>query len=264
MKVIAFGTLKGGTGKTMVAFNIAGVLAENHRVLLIDVDPQAHLSENVGIDTADQSGITVKNIFEDWKGTTPEDVITVSPMPLVPNIDVISSHIMLTYTERELTFTPDRERVLQKWIQRNEKALSVYDYIIIDTHPDIGIVNQNGFMIADSIILISDVSIRSIQGAELFSYFWGDICKKLDMPNNINALILNNCDNRISQTKEIKEYYKADEDFAHIIVDAIIPQRVHIKDTENKRLPINIIDPKSVGCAAFRNVVCELEVRGVL
>ena len=41
MKVIAFGTLKGGTGKTTVAFNVGGILAEEHKVLFIDVDPHS-------------------------------------------------------------------------------------------------------------------------------------------------------------------------------------------------------------------------------
>lgn len=56
MKVISFGTLKGGTGKTTVAFNVGGILAEEHKVLFIDMDPQSNLTDNVGIDTTVQNG----------------------------------------------------------------------------------------------------------------------------------------------------------------------------------------------------------------
>ena len=46
MKIITMATLKGGTGKTLNTFNIAGILAENSKVLLIDIDPQCDLTSN--------------------------------------------------------------------------------------------------------------------------------------------------------------------------------------------------------------------------
>ena len=52
MKIITMATLKGGTGKTLNTFNIAGILAENSKVLLIDIDPQCDLTSNCGIDSS--------------------------------------------------------------------------------------------------------------------------------------------------------------------------------------------------------------------
>lgn len=66
MKIITFGTLKGGTGKTTSAFNIASCLAEDYKVLLIDCDPQGNLSQDAGIDIADQDAISIKNVFESY------------------------------------------------------------------------------------------------------------------------------------------------------------------------------------------------------
>ena len=63
MKIITMATLKGGAGKTMNTFNIAGILAEKHRVLLIDVDPQCNLSNNCGVDIADPDLKTVRDIL---------------------------------------------------------------------------------------------------------------------------------------------------------------------------------------------------------
>jgi cellulose biosynthesis protein BcsQ len=99
MKVIVFGTLKGGTGKTTVAFNVGGILAEEHKVLFIDVDPQSNLSDNVGIDTADQNGWTIRDVFREPLKTKPKDVITKTPMWQFENLDIIASHIRLTATE---------------------------------------------------------------------------------------------------------------------------------------------------------------------
>jgi chromosome partitioning protein len=264
MKVIAFGTLKGGTGKTTVAFNIGGILAENHRVLFIDIDPQSNLSDNVGIDTTDQSGATIRNVFSNPNHTRASDVITRQPMEELPNIDIIASHIRLTATELQLVAMAGRERILQRWIERNKDVLSEYDYIIIDTNPSMGIVNQNGFMAADKIILVSDVSNKSIQGAQLFTYLWGEACENLDITDKTSALILNNCDRRIGLTANIKEFYMDDEEFGKLIVNTTIPSRVDIKSTEVEYLPINITAPNSDSCEAFRGVVAELKERKVL
>ena len=264
MKTIAFGTLKGGTGKTTVAFNIGGILAEDHKVLFIDVDPQANLSDNAGVDTTDQTGPTIKDVFADPTHVKAESVITKSPMAQLPNLDIISGHIRMTATEFQLVAVAGRERVLQKWIDRNRDVLEEYDYIIIDTNPSMGIVNQNAFMAADEIILVSDVSKKSIQGAQLFSYLWGEVCENMDIEDKTSALILNNCDKRIGLTQDIVEYYQEDEDFGKIILDNTIPARVDVKKTEIRYLPINFTAPNSDAHEAFCAVISELRERKVL
>lgn len=264
MKVVAFGTLKGGTGKTTVAFNVGGILAEEHKVLFIDIDPQSNLSDNVGVDTTDQDGATIRDVFNDPHGTSADDVITKSPMWQLPNLDIISSHIRLTATELQLVATAGRERILQKWMERNKSTLNQYDYILIDTNPSMGIVNQNAFMSADKIVLVSDVSKKAIQGAQLFTYLWGEVCENMDVEDKTSALILNNCDNRIRLSRDIKEYYRDDDDFGKIVLNNIIPSRVDIKNTETNYLPINLTASESTSCEAFRAVVSELKERKVL
>ena len=264
MKVIAFGTLKGGTGKTTVAFNIGGLLAEERKVLFIDMDPQSNLSDNAGIDTTDQHGATVRDVFDSHGKVLAQEVITKQPLWQLPNMDIIASHIRLTATELQLVSTPAREKILKKWIAKNKEALSQYDYIILDTNPSMGVVNQNAFMAADSIILVSDVSKKAIQGAQLFTYLWGEICESMDVEDNTKALILNNCDKRIGLTANIKEYYRDDEDFGKILMENSIPARVDVKNTEVQYLPINLTAPNSDACEAFRAVVAELKQREVL
>ena len=264
MKVIAFGTLKGGTGKTTVAYNIGGILAEEHKVLFIDVDPQCNLSDNAGVDTTDQDGATIRDVFDAPNKTKASEVITSEHMWQLPNLDIIASHIRLTQTELTLVSATARETLLKKWIVKNKEELSKYDYIILDTNPSMGLVNQNAFMAADSIILVSDVSKKAIQGAQLFTYLWGEICENMEIEDNTKALILNNCDKRIGLTQSIKEYYADDEDFGKILMENTIPARVDVKNTETRYLPINLTAPNSDSCEAFRAVVSELIEREVL
>lgn len=263
MKTIAFGTLKGGTGKTTVAYNIGGILAEEHKVLFIDVDPQANLTDNAGVDTTIQDGITVRDIFSNPK-ISPEDVIVKEPMWQFPNLDIIPSHIRLTATEMQLVSTPAREHILRRWIERNRSVLERYDYIIIDTNPSMGVVNQNAFMAADSIVLVSDVSRKALQGAQLFTYLWGEVSEAMQLEDKVKALILNNNDKRIALGKHLMEFYHNDEDFGKIVLKNSIPARVDIKNTELKYLPINITAPSSDSCEAFRDVVNELRTKEVI
>ena len=91
MKIITMATLKGGTGKTLNTFNIGGILAENSKVLLIDIDPQCDLTSNCGIDSSNTEVRTIRDIFENLPKNQPtaEEVIMKSPIPELPNLDLI-------------------------------------------------------------------------------------------------------------------------------------------------------------------------------
>lgn len=264
MKVISCGTLKGGTGKTMVTFNIAGVLAEEHRVLMIDNDPQCNLSDSAGIDTADQDMKSVRDIYENPSKVDPRDVIVKKPVEQLPNLDIIPSHLRLTGTEMQLVSRAGREQILGHYIEDHMDVFGQYDYIINDTNPSMGIINQNAFLAADSIILVSDVSRKAVQGAQLFTYLWEESRANLRKANNVKALIINNFDKRISLSGKLKEYYREDEEFADLLVEQAVPNRVKLKDTELHYAPINVLYPDSDECQAFRNIVKELFEKGVL
>lgn len=263
MKVIAFGTLKGGTGKTTVAYNVGGVLANESRVLFMDMDPQANLSDNAGIDTTIQDGITVRDIFRDPK-ISPESVIVKEPMWQFPRLDIIPSHIRLTATEMQLVSVPAREHIIRRWIERNRDYLEQYDYILMDTNPGMGVVNQNAFMAADAIVLVSDVSKKALQGAQQFTYLWGEVAEAMQLEDKVKALILNNYDKRTNLSKYLQEFYREDEEFGKIFLSTTIPARVDIKNTENAYMPINATAPNSDSCEAFCQVVNELREKGVL
>jgi len=263
MEVIAIGTLKGGTGKTNLTFNIGGRLAENSRVLIIDIDPQANLTINAGLDTTVENAKTVRDILESPTKARPEYVITKAPIDQLPNLDIIASHIRLTAMEVQLVSRAGREFVLSKWIKNNREFLEQYDYILIDTNPSMSIINQNAFVAADSIILISDVSEESKMGAMQFVYLWDEIREAYDLPDNVKAMVLNNVDIRMGQSEEMIAFYREDEDFQDLIVPTYIPYRASLKRTSQAWLPINVLDPKSDACKAVCAVVDELREKGV-
>ena len=262
MKIITMATLKGGSGKTMNTFNIAGILAETKRVLLIDIDPQSNLTSNCGVDSSDLKMKTIKDIFDNLPKNQPraEDIIFKSPIEEIPNLDLIPSSILLFRTEKNLSLKNNREHMLEHFISNNKSYLERYDYIIIDTNPSMSIININAFYISDSIILSCDVSTNSINGAELFCALWEEGREELYKKDNVNAVIVCNVDKRSKLWKDLYEYLLSDE-FPienEKIIDTIIPMSVKLKNTEIEHKPINILYRNDFIQDIYINIVKEL------
>ena len=273
MKIITMATLKGGSGKTMNTFNIAGILAENHKVLLIDVDPQCNLSSNCGIDVSEVGILTIRDIFEKYsynEQPKAQDVIVKSPIEELPNLDIIPSSILLFEVEEKITLLEGRSFILKNFFKRNKEYLNRYDYVLIDTNPSMSVFNINACYIADSIIISSDVSTNSINGAELFCSLWdakrNQINQTADTPkeDNIAALIIGNYDKRTNLSKELIEYVHTAEFSKDMVLETLIPATVKLKDTEVDHKPINIRHPKENIRTYYDNIISELLERGIL
>lgn len=264
MKSIAFGTLKGGTGKTTSCFNLAGALAlnPNNKILLVDGDPQCNLTNDIGIDCSDMDRNNIRTIFENKK-IDPSELIIEGILEELPNVDIIPSNILLLKTEMQLISIAGREKLLANYFEKNKDFFSQYTHVIFDTNPNMGVVNQNIFYFVDSIILISDVSLNAIQGAELFSFLWGENIEDLGIENNIKALVINNFDKRINLAKDLRDYYLDDEEFRDILIDTPIPGSVAMKDTSLNHSPIVVMQPQHQAAIAIKNVVNELIKREV-
>lgn len=261
-KITTIAAMKGGAGKTMVVDNLAGCLAEESNVLLIDADPQANASSGLGIDIAVQDRLTIADILGNGK-IDPESVIIKAPIESLPNLDLIPSTIWLTKTELQLVSRGGRERLLSNYIEDNAELFRKYDYILIDTNPSMGIVNQNAFFVADSIILVTDVSMNGIQGVEMFQYLWDELRRDLRKEDNIKALVINNLDGRIGLSKEIVEYCETEEHLSDLFIKPTIPSRVAFKDTEVEATPINVLKPKRKEQVIIKCLIDALKEKGV-
>jgi chromosome partitioning protein len=258
MKIITVGTLKGGTGKTTTIFNLSGVLGATKKILLIDTDPQCNLSSDTGVDVTKQGIKTIKNIFDG--DVLFKEIVYKKPIECLPNIDIIPSSIQLTTTEFNIMSVAGREQILNNFIKDNQAAFNEYDYVLIDTNPSMSIINQNAFFIADSIILVSDVSLNGIQGAELFIALWENARKNLRKADNIKALIINNYDRRIKLSGELLDYCRENEGVRDLMLNTVIPSAVKLKESEIEHKPTDVPILQEI----FKNIIIELNERGVL
>ncbi|MBZ5941272.1 AAA family ATPase [Weissella cibaria] len=142
MKIMTFTGSKGGVGKTTILFNYAAWLAQNnYRVLLIDGDFQANLSSTF-------QTITNENTLLDvFLGGTPEIRNVAS------NIDLLPASPNLDKVEGLIQNKMYREYLLMEWMRKNADTINQYDFVMIDTHPEFGLLTKNMIAVSDAVIV---------------------------------------------------------------------------------------------------------------
>jgi len=146
-RIIAFFNQKGGTAKTTSTLNVAAALAERgHRVLMIDLDPQASLSMATGVDVA-AIDLSVYDLLID-------EEVGISEIALpstITGVDIAPSHPDLAAAELELLNVIERERQLDNRLR--DADLSAYDMVLIDAPPALNIISINILVAADELVI---------------------------------------------------------------------------------------------------------------
>lgn len=144
MKIITFSAIKGGVGKTTLAYNYGEWLADNgNKILFIDLDHQCNLTQIYNIyDTKD----TIANAFINTGEVRIQSV--------KKNIDLIAGNYELDKVESSLENKSNKDMLLYMWLEDNyeEKDLGQYDYIILDCHPDFAVATRNAIAISHYIV----------------------------------------------------------------------------------------------------------------
>ncbi len=156
MRRIAFMNQKGGVGKTTTAVNLGAALASlGHRVLMVDLDPQAHLTLHVGVDPARLDASVYDLLIDEEVGA--EAVVR----RVDERLSVVPAEVNLAGAEAELVSAADRQRVLRRKL---EPVFDRFDYMIIDCPPSLGLLTMNALALAEEVVVPMQAHFLALQG----------------------------------------------------------------------------------------------------
>jgi chromosome partitioning protein len=247
-KVIAIANQKGGVGKTTTAINLAASLAVlEHRVLLIDADPQANATSGVGFDVRNVKTSIYECVVDD---VDPRSIILNTN---TPNFDLLPSHIDLVGAEIEMLNLPNRERVLKQVI---DKVSQDYDFILIDCSPSLGLITVNALTAADSVIIPVQCEYFALEGLGKLLNTIKIIQSRLNPELQIEGFLLTMFDARLNLSNQVYEEVK--RHFQEMVFETVITRNIRLSEAPSYGLPAIEYDVSSKGAQSYLTLAREL------
>lgn len=240
-KIIAITNQKGGVGKTTTSVNLGAALATlGKRVLLVDIDPQGNTTSGIGVNKADVSNCIYDVIIND---VHPKDAILPTE---IERLSVLPATIQLAGAEIELVPTISREVRLKKSLQL---VKHMFDYILIDCPPSLGILTINSLTAADSVIIPIQCEYYALEGLSQLLNTVRLVQKHLNTSLQIEGVLMTMFDARtnlgIQVIEEVKKY------FQQKVYQTVIPRNVRLSEAPSHGESIITYDPRSKGAEVY-------------
>ena len=248
-KIIAIANQKGGVGKTTTAINLAASLAVlDHKVLVIDADPQANTTSGLNFSPDSDEKRTVYEVMEDK--ISAEDALIQTE---IANLHMIPSHINLVGVEIEMLDVADRESVL-----RNALApiRDNYDFILIDCSPSLGLVTVNCLTAADSVIIPVQPEFFALEGLGKLLQTIRLVQEGVNPALSIEGFLVTMFDGRTRVHTQVVGELR--EHFGDMVFRTIIQRNIRLSEAPSHGKPIILYDIMSTGAGNYLNLAKEL------
>ena len=252
MRVISVANQKGGCGKTITSVNVAGALAAmGKNVLFVDIDPQAHATSSLGIEIKDSRKSSYR-IFDAFLKNEQADVSGLIHKRY-ETLYVIGSHISLSTMEQKLYSAKNATMILHNFLKAKE--ISDFDYVIIDTPPNLGFLTFNALHASSRVIVPLDTSFFSLKGVGYISDIL-DLSKNMGFEKPAVNFLINMYDGRSNFAKNFLQQSR--EMLGKGLFNTVVRANVKIKEAAQAGKAIFEHDPSSNGARDYTALVNEM------
>lgn len=246
-KIIAFTNQKGGVGKTTTCVNLSAyVAAMGKKVLIVDLDPQGNATSGVGIEK--HKGL--KTIYDLVDGECSLEEVVLPTV--IDGLDIIPSTVDLAAAEISLVSMPQREKILKNIL---EPLKEVYDFIMIDCQPSLGLLTVNALTATDSVIIPMQCEFYPLDGITQLMNTIRLVKFHLNPSLDVEGVVRTMKDNRSNLNNEVsQEILKF---FKSKVFSTYIPRNIRLAEAPSHGLPIILYDPASKGAEAYLSLAEE-------
>lgn len=236
-QTIAIANFKGGVGKTTSALNIgAGLARMGKKVLLIDSDPQANLSNSLGV------GEVTATLYRILRKMEP-----IQAIPVAERLWLIPSSLELNKAELELAGEFRREEMLNRLLQGWREQ---FDFVLIDCPPSLGLLTINAFVASDAIWVPVEAEYLALKGYAILTEAIGAIGLEID------KAFVTKYDHRKVLNRDVKD--SISQVLGDKLFKTIIRDNISLAEAPTQALDIFTYQPKSYGALDYEALCSEI------
>lgn len=250
-RIIAVANQKGGTAKTTTTVNLGAALGERgKKVLLVDMDPQGSLGVGWGIGDVYNLPKSIYQVLMGEAGL--RDVI----ISVRLNVDLAPANIYLSAAEFQLINKHRREDKLKNALQ---PVRDLYDYVLIDCPPSLGLLTVNALSAADQVLIPMSCDFYSMVGVTLLLDTIREIQVEVNPRLRVLGILATRFDTRTLHSREVLERTKNEMGKGMRVFDSLVKESVRFKESPVVGQSILEYASSNDGARAYRTLAEEVE-----